>query len=820
MMPSSEDPTPPKTLEDGNPKEIEIQFGSKDADSDSIDFEKPPKQESPSREFPLRQVTFGPICFNPAVSLIGLVPLWVLAGYCINSPDNASNLLNQWFDTVIDLFTWFYIVANPVLTFFIVWVAYRYGHIKLGKKDDEPEFSNTTYFAMIFSAGVGVGLFFYGVSEPLWHREPDNYYSNAGYHSQNEIDQYSLVITLYHWGFAGWSPYLVVAIACGLASYQFGLPMTIRSTFYPMLGEYTWGWMGDLIDGYSIVMTVAGVCTSLGLGTIQIIAGCQDLGWVDPDREDLTPVFVILIWIITVAATISVVSGLSVGIKTLAQIGFALGNIILFLCFTMEKTDYLLNLLVQTTGVYLQNNIFQIPFWTDAFGALNEGEGRAVDGNSSASWFIGAWTVFYMAWWVAWACFVGMFIARISKNRTLREVIVSVFLCPTIYALVWFSFMGGIGLRQQRQAMELQKVGEASFGDAGHFLVDGSEFCFDVPQQDVMVNGTSVFANLVPGITPVCLFDRSNDAQSWFNVMNSFSFPDDNDFGGFGPFLSGLSIFTLAIYFITSSDSGSLVVDTLASNGASDHHWIQRVFWAVTEGAVACGLLVAGQKKALQALQAASIVIGLPFNLFLFVMCITIVQMCNAIEKNENEDNPDPKMLVPTEKQTWSMPLFGGIFNIFECIFSFGLHNQTRKEKGMHQPVVGDITHFIVALTLPFYPLYMIYTSDVINPKQKNNCVSLLSTAVYAICFVAWIVVFVLGATNRGFVAFGWTLFFTNAFILTSLRMQFRKVLGYKGNFVGDITASSFLYPQALYQMVKELDSDNAKAVVAANHDE
>lgn len=248
------------------------------------------------------------------------------------------------------------------------------------------------------------------------------------------------------------------------------------------------------------------------------LAGLQDLGWVDPDREDLTGVFVWTIWIITIAATISVVSGLAIGIKTLANIGFCLGNLILFLCFVMEKTDYLLNLLVQTTGVYLQYNIFKVPFWTDAFGALTPGEGRAVDGNGSASWFIGAWTVFYMAWWVAWACFVGMFIARISKNRTLREVIVSSFVCPTIYAIIWFSVFGGISLRQQRQALELQKIGEDSFGDAGHYMTEGSGFCYDVPQEDVVVNGTTVFTNSLPGVTPVCTFDSGNDAQSWFNV--------------------------------------------------------------------------------------------------------------------------------------------------------------------------------------------------------------------------------------------------------------------------------------------------------------
>ena len=196
----------------------------------------------------------------------------------------------------------------------------------------------------------------------------------------------------------------------------------------------------------------------------------------------------------------------------------------------MEKSNFLINLLVQTTGMYLQFNIFKVPFWTDAFGALTSGEGRAVDGNGSADWFIGAWTVFYMAWWVAWACFVGMFIARISKNRTLREIIVSVFLCPTAYALIWFSFMGGIGLRQQRQAMELQKIGEDSFQDANHFVSDGSPFCFDVPQGDIDVNGTVVFSNNMLGITPVCLFDSSNDAQSWFNVSSWFLFPSGRQY--------------------------------------------------------------------------------------------------------------------------------------------------------------------------------------------------------------------------------------------------------------------------------------------------
>ena len=205
----------------------------------------------------------------------------------------------------------------------------------------------------------------------------------------------------------------------------------------------------------------------------------------------------------------------------MANIAFGLGCLILFLCFVMEKTNYLINLLVQTTGVYMQWNLFQVPFWTDAFGALEEGEGRAIDGNSSATWWIGAWTVFYMAWWVSWACFVGMFIARISKNRSLRQVIVSVFLCPTLYCLIWFSFMGGIGLRQQRQALELEQIGNNTFADPNYFLSDESAFCYDVPQEDIVVNGKTVFTNRLLGITPVCTLDTANDAQSWFNVRIS-----------------------------------------------------------------------------------------------------------------------------------------------------------------------------------------------------------------------------------------------------------------------------------------------------------
>lgn len=206
---------------------------------------------------------------------------------------------------------------------------------------------------------------------------------------------------MYHWGFAGWSPYLVVAISLGLASFRFDLPMTVRSGLYEILGDYTWGWCGDLIDATSIVTTVAGICTSFGLGSMQLLQGAQRLGWVEMDlsEDQETRKNVIIIWVITGCATLSDVSGLNVGIKYLSQIGFCIGMLLLFLVYVMEKTNYLTNLIVQTVGYFFQFCVFQVQFWTDAFGQLQEGEGRAVDGNSAASEWQNWWTVLYISWW-------------------------------------------------------------------------------------------------------------------------------------------------------------------------------------------------------------------------------------------------------------------------------------------------------------------------------------------------------------------------------------------------------------------------------------
>ena len=403
----------------------------------------------------------------------------------------------------------------------------------------------------------------------------------------------------------------------------------------------------------------------------------------------------------------------------------------------------------------------------------------------------------------AWGAFVGLFVARISRGRTIREVAFYSFLAPLVYAFIWFCTFGGIGLRQARQADELEVLGGEYFNDTGYFLREGSEFCYDVPQEDVIVDEKAVFTNQLIGITPVCQLDPSDATQAWFNVMYSFSYPDDSDFGGFGGFMAGLSLIALTLYFVTSSDSGSLVVDHLASNGDEDHHWLQRLFWAFTEGAVATALLVAGGSRALGALQAASIVFGLPFNMFAFCMMYSTVQMCHLAETQDRANVVNGK-LPPPEDTSFKMHLFGGIANIFEFLASLGSVHEDRKARGMDLPTKFQVREFFVGLFFPFYSLYRIL---VLLEKKAIFRFTLISF--YFSFYVMWIAFFCLSEKNFGYVAFGFTCFFMNACILTYVRALVRDQFSLDGNVVGDFLASSFFYPQALCQILYEFENNN-----------
>eukprot|EP00980_Cylindrotheca_fusiformis_P001230 scaffold331_cov117-Cylindrotheca_fusiformis.AAC.8 len=726
--------------------------------------------------------------FNPLTSIFAIILLWGLSIWCMVEPVDSRVTLLEYRRQISDLFTWFYVGTNPAFMFFIIWVAYRFGDVRLGKKDAKPEFDDVTYFAMLFSAGIGVGLFFYGVAEPLWHRE-SNWFAESGYHSQDEIDAFAMNLTVFHWGITGWSQYLVVAICAGLASFRFDLPLTLRSCFYPLLGDYTWGWLGDVIDGYTIVTTVAGVCTSLGLGAFQIAAGLKRVNAIDTDisSDDETNV-----------NDLASVSNTCLKLD-LVWVRFGENRRPLY--------EYLQTLLTYNeTGYYFQYSIFQLNFHTDAFGQLNEGEGRATDGHSAATWFMDAWTIFYIGWWVAWAAFVGLFIARISKGRTIRSIIVFSYVCPLIYTIIWFGVFGGVGFRQARQAKELQELGTSLHNNSEYYQSSVSEFCYDVPQVAEIPyvspdNVTKTFTNTLMGVTPVCRFNSADDQTAWFNVLNSFTYPNDFEHG-FGAFLTWVSIFSVSIYFITSSDSGSLIVDHLASNGFEESHWLQRVFWAFTEGACATALLVSGGEDALKGLQAASILSGLPFTFFLIFMCQTIVSMCNLAEENDAADTNLTMEEDYKRGRKFQTPIFGGIFNIFENLLSFGC--VPKKRAHIASVCAFDVTGFFMAIFCPFIPLYRILSKIKSKPEQVSN--NKISTLAYVIFYYLFIGLFASISKSGGFRAFGWSALAICGIILCVVRGTVRGQRNIEGNIVADFIVATLFWPQVLVQLEKEVN--------------
>jgi choline-glycine betaine transporter len=307
--------------------------------------------------------------------------------------------LLAWKTYIASSFTWLFLGSKALFLFFILYTLYRYGHIHLGQKKDKPEFSSLTTFIMIFAAGVGPVFFVYSVAESMYHRA-DHFFAKSGYRSQDEIDMFAINMTLCDWGLTTWLTFTVVAVAAALATHRFGLPLTFRSCFYPIFGAYTWGWMGDVIDGMAIVLMILGVCSMLCTSTLQIVSGLVHLGWIDPNStdEELMMVQKTTVWIVTFISIASVISGLRGGIRYMSFLAVTTAVFLGLMVFAMEDTKFILNLQVQTLGYHLQTSIFQLNFWTDAFGQLEEGAGRAIDGNAAEQWWITSWTVFYQAW--------------------------------------------------------------------------------------------------------------------------------------------------------------------------------------------------------------------------------------------------------------------------------------------------------------------------------------------------------------------------------------------------------------------------------------
>lgn len=482
---------------------------------------------------------------HPQVSLTAMALLGMFILLTILYKEQSAVFFQSLLDWTGNAFGWFYILAANFFVITMVLIAVSsFGKIRIGGPDALPEFSTFSWYAMLISAGMGIGLMFWSVGEPIFHfSSPSPMFDVTPNSAQSA--QVALGLTYFHWGLHPWGIYALVGLSLAFFAYNRKLPLTIRSVFYPLLGDRIYGFWGNLIDVLSVLATLFGLATSLGLGVKQVSSGLNYLfGW-----PATTEVAILLIAVITMLAVISIATGLDKGVKLLSMGNIYMAGIFMVFLLLVGPTVYILKAFTQNIGFYI-NNLPQLSFWVETF--------YGVEGSSWQN----SWTIFYWGWWISWSPFVGMFIARISKGRTVREFILGVMLFPTILSFLWMSTFGG-------SALWLQLGGTADIATAVNKDVSTALF--------VMLENFPL-----AGIT------------------------------------SSIGILLVTIFFITSSDSGSLVVDHLTSGGKLNSPVAQRIFWGIMEGVCAAALLAGG---GLTALQSASIATGLPFSLVLLVMC-------------------------------------------------------------------------------------------------------------------------------------------------------------------------------------------------------
>ncbi|KAA2211713.1 BCCT family transporter [Teichococcus oryzae] len=467
-----------------------------------------------------------------------LIVAFVLFGAL--APDAASTTFSAAQDWITSELGWFYLLAVACFLIFVVGLAASsHGRVRLGPNHSEPEFSYGAWFAMLFSAGMGIGLVFFGVAEPVTHfmAPPE------GDPASIAAARAAMRLSYFHWGLHAWAIYAVIGLSLAYFSFRHGLPLTLRSALYPLVGERIHGPIGHAVDIFAVIGTMFGVATSLGLGVLQVNAGLSHMAGVPVGFVTQ----VILIAVITAMATLSVVSGLDRGIRLLSNANLIMAGLLMAFVFVVGPTTFLLRAFVQNLGGYI-----------DQF-ALRTFNMYAYDPKD----WLGDWTLFYWGWWIAWSPFVGMFIARISRGRTIRQFVLGVLLVPAGFTFAWMTVFGDSAL---------------------HLHLSGAtEAVSQAVQQDVTL---SLFVFLEQ--FPLSL------VSSWFAML------------------------LIVTFFVTSADSAALVVSTIAAGGRENVPVSQRIFWAASSGVIAAVLLATG---GLQALQTAAIVSALPFAAMMLLIC-------------------------------------------------------------------------------------------------------------------------------------------------------------------------------------------------------
>ena len=502
---------------------------------------------------------FGFDIHNPVFVISGVVTVAFVA-YALAAPQQASDFFGWLRPALTSTFDWFFLIsANIFVLFCLLLIVTPWGSVRLGGKEARPDYSYAGWFAMLFAAGMGIGLMFFGVLEPVYHMavsEPlgvpspiaeDGTIIEANAEAARQM---GLAATSYHWALHPWAIYAVVALALALFTYNKGLPLTIRSAFHPFLGDRVWGWWGHIIDTLAVFATLFGLATSLGFGAQQANAG---MSYVYGIPNNVT-VQVLLIVAITAVALVSVLRGLDGGVKVLSEINMSLAFLLMLFVLFTAGAGGILTQFGQGLVAYPREGV-----------PLSNPFGREDTG------YMQGWTAFYWAWWISWSPFVGMFIARVSRGRTVREFVTCVLIIPSVVCILWMAVFGGAAIND-------------------------------------------VFANPETSAVKAQVIDAYSPEKSLFAMLESLPL---------AAITSTIGIVLVIVFFVTSSDSGSLVIDTITAGGKVDAPVPQRVFWCTFEGLVAIALLVGG---GLGALQAMVISTGLPFTIVLLLICWAIIR--------------------------------------------------------------------------------------------------------------------------------------------------------------------------------------------------
>jgi len=479
---------------------------------------------------------------HPIVFPVAAIIILATVGVTVAFHEDMGTVFSTLQSAIATYAGWFFVMTmNLILLFVIYLLLSRFGDIRLGGHDAKPEFSNLGWISMLFSAGMGIGLLFYGVAEPMFHFMA----SPLAEPTTTEAARIAMDITFLHWGLHPWAIYCLVGLSLAFFAFNKGLPLSIRSVFYPLFGERIHGWLGNVVDILATVATLFGVATSLGLGVQQVNAGLDHLFGIGQG----TGIQVALIAGITALATWSVVRGLDAGIKFLSEVNLFVAAALLLFVLVLGPTLFVLNGFIENIGYYVQS-LPQLATWNETY--------------ENSSWQDG-WTVFYWGWWIAWSPFVGMFIARVSYGRTVKEFISAVLIIPTLVTFFWITTFGNTAI-------------------------------------NIEMFGSGEIAKAVQENIPVSLFV----------LLEQFPLAG---------ITSVLAIASIVMFFVTSSDSGSMVIDIITAGGDPDPPVPQRLFWAILEGLVAAVLLLGG---GLVALQTAAIATGLPFAAVLLIMCLSL----------------------------------------------------------------------------------------------------------------------------------------------------------------------------------------------------